>query len=227
MLLECTLPANIVTLLAGLPPVRDYSLPIQGSSTRQVFNGGSDGTIPAGVTVSSLFGEAAYQPMRPELHTSRSSSNGYHSPPDARKNSYEISGSSLPHTPDLVGSSSNAIQAQANGTSAFSQPSGLPEAGGIAPTAAGTTALPDPDSLFASDWPASLPSPKLVYSLLEIFFSKKFMFSSLINAEKFYGHLSLGPSHQDFPHVALLHSMCAVATTFVATQSAVQEGELA
>lgn len=70
-------------------------------------------------------------------------------------------------------------------------------------------------SLIWPNWPVSLPSPKLVHNLCQVFFSKKFLGENLINKERFFMNLALPPDHRDFPHVALLHSMCAVATKFV------------
>ena len=65
------------------------------------------------------------------------------------------------------------------------------------------------------NWPASLPSPKLIYSLCDVFFSKRFLGEDLVNKDKFFANLALPPTHRDFPHTALIHAMCAVATKFV------------
>ena len=76
-------------------------------------------------------------------------------------------------------------------------------------------------NLFWPNWPPSLPSPKLVYSLCDIFFSKKWLCEGIVNKERFFKGLTCPPHHPAFPHVALLHAMCAVATKFVSP-----EGEL-
>lgn len=71
-------------------------------------------------------------------------------------------------------------------------------------------------NLFWPNWPASLPSPKLVYSLCDIFFSKRWLCEGIVNRDKFFKGLACPPHHQAFPHVSLLHAMCAIATKFVA-----------
>lgn len=71
-------------------------------------------------------------------------------------------------------------------------------------------------NLFWPNWPASLPSPKLVYSLCDIFFSKKWLCEGIVNKERFFKGLACPPHHPSFPHVSLLHAMCAIATKFVA-----------
>jgi hypothetical protein len=76
-------------------------------------------------------------------------------------------------------------------------------------------------NLFWPNWPTSLPSPKLVYNLCDIFFSKKWLCEGIVNKEKFFKGLACPPHHQSFPHVSLLHAVCAVATKFVAS-----DGEL-
>lgn len=77
--------------------------------------------------------------------------------------------------------------------------------------------LPDDTffNLFWPNWPASLPSPKIVYSLCDIFFSKKWLCEGIVNRDKFFKGLAFPPHHPNFPHVALLHAMCAIATKFI------------
>lgn len=70
-------------------------------------------------------------------------------------------------------------------------------------------------NLFWPNWPNSLPSPKLVYSLCDIFFSKKWLCEGIVNRDKFFKGLACPPHHQSFPHVSLIHAICAIATKFI------------
>lgn len=69
--------------------------------------------------------------------------------------------------------------------------------------------------LFWPNWPPSLPSPKLVYQLVDVYFSKRYLMEDLVNKQKFLANLALPPTDKDFPHVSLVHAMCATATKFV------------
>lgn len=84
--------------------------------------------------------------------------------------------------------------------------------------AVGSNSISDGDffNLFWPNWPPSLPSPKLVYSLCDIFFSRKWLAEGIVNKDKFFRGLACPPTHASFPHISLIHAICAVATKFVA-----------
>ena len=69
--------------------------------------------------------------------------------------------------------------------------------------------------LFWPNWPPSLPNPKLVYNLCDVYFSKRCTMEDLVSKPRFFANLALQPSHKDFPHISLIHAMCAIATRFV------------
>lgn len=131
--------------------------------------------------------------------------------------------------PNTYGSLNNTIS-NANGSTSLptpltqqQQPSSSTSQIATQPSLPTNNILPDNAffNLFWPNWPASLPSPKLVYSLCDIFFSKKWLCEGIVNKERFFKGLACPPHHAAFPHVSLLHAMCAVATKFVAP-----EGEL-
>ncbi|ODO08706.1 hypothetical protein L198_00439 [Cryptococcus wingfieldii CBS 7118] len=66
--------------------------------------------------------------------------------------------------------------------------------------------------LMWSGWPSSLPSPTLVNHLVEIFFTKVPTVSRIIHRDSFMTRLSHAPTHPDFPHLALIHALCAIAS---------------
>lgn len=78
--------------------------------------------------------------------------------------------------------------------------------------------LPAPSpllDLFYPSWPKTLPSPPLVFRLVEIFFAKSHLVAVMINKPKMLASLQLPPTHADFPVTCLLHGMIAIAASTV------------
>lgn len=69
--------------------------------------------------------------------------------------------------------------------------------------------------IFYPGWPKSLPSPDLTTRLTEIYFSKPHICQDMINPAKFRADMLLPPTAFGFPHLALLHAMCAIAAKMV------------
>ncbi|KAH8923745.1 hypothetical protein BT69DRAFT_138052 [Atractiella rhizophila] len=74
----------------------------------------------------------------------------------------------------------------------------------------------DPNNTFFTvlypGYPSSLPHPSIVWSLIERFYEKFPMVSPMLPRAKFLYHLSLPPSHVDYPIESLLHSILAIAS---------------
>lgn len=78
--------------------------------------------------------------------------------------------------------------------------------------------LPAPSpllDLFYPSWPKTLPSPPLVFRLVEIFFAKSHLVAVMISKPKMLASLQLPPTHADFPVTCLLHGMIAIAASTV------------
>ncbi|ORY60382.1 hypothetical protein BCR35DRAFT_198117 [Leucosporidium creatinivorum] len=78
--------------------------------------------------------------------------------------------------------------------------------------------LPAPSpllDLFYPSWPKTLPSPPLVFRLVEIFFAKSHLVAVMVNKPKMLASLQLPPTHVDFPVTCLLHGMIAIAASTV------------
>ncbi|BGP25902.1 C6 transcription factor [Rhodotorula toruloides] len=69
--------------------------------------------------------------------------------------------------------------------------------------------------LFYPGWPKTLPSPDLTTRLTEIYFSKPHICQDMINPSKFRADMLLPPTAFGFPHLSLLHAMCALAAKMV------------
>ncbi|BGP59241.1 hypothetical protein NBRC10512_005033 [Rhodotorula toruloides] len=69
--------------------------------------------------------------------------------------------------------------------------------------------------LFYPGWPKSLPSPDLTTRLSEIYFSKPHICQGMIDPSRFRADMLLPPTAFGFPHLSLLHAMCAVAAKMV------------
>ncbi|WVQ75984.1 hypothetical protein IAR50_005620 [Cryptococcus sp. DSM 104548] len=61
-------------------------------------------------------------------------------------------------------------------------------------------------------WPSSLPSPILVNHLVDVFFTMVPSISRTIHRTSLLTRLSFPPTHSEFPHLALIHAICAVAS---------------
>ncbi|KAG8759487.1 hypothetical protein FRC11_001896 [Ceratobasidium sp. 423] len=68
--------------------------------------------------------------------------------------------------------------------------------------------------LVLSGWPTRLPKPDLVYHLIDVFFSCYPHAHYIIHRSSFMLSLALSPKSPNFPHVSLLHAICAYAGVF-------------
>ncbi|CAE6385679.1 unnamed protein product [Rhizoctonia solani] len=68
--------------------------------------------------------------------------------------------------------------------------------------------------LIVSGWPIRLPKPDLFYHLVDVFFTCYPHAHYLIHRPSFMLSLALSPKSLDFPHVSLLHAICAYAGVF-------------
>lgn len=78
--------------------------------------------------------------------------------------------------------------------------------------------LPAPSpllELFYPGWPNTLPSPALVFRLVESFFARSHLVSLMINRTKLMASLQLPPNHTNFPITPLLHAIIAIASSIV------------
>ncbi|CAE6449866.1 unnamed protein product [Rhizoctonia solani] len=73
---------------------------------------------------------------------------------------------------------------------------------------------PHGQQLVLSGWPTRLPKPDLVHHLVDVFFSCYPHAHYIIHRSSFMLSLSLSPKSPDFPHVSLLHAICAYAGIF-------------
>ncbi|KAG9042988.1 hypothetical protein FS837_010152 [Tulasnella sp. UAMH 9824] len=63
-------------------------------------------------------------------------------------------------------------------------------------------------------WPLNIPPPAMLFHLVEIFFYSVPLASRLIHKPTFISNLSQPPTSPDFPHVAVLHAICALASLY-------------
>ncbi|KIO22770.1 hypothetical protein M407DRAFT_9773 [Tulasnella calospora MUT 4182] len=68
--------------------------------------------------------------------------------------------------------------------------------------------------IFPSAWPPALPPPVVLYHLVETFFSSVPLASRLIHKPTFMVNLQQLPTSPDFPHTALLHAICGLASLY-------------
>ncbi|KAF8748673.1 Fungal specific transcription factor domain [Rhizoctonia solani] len=68
--------------------------------------------------------------------------------------------------------------------------------------------------LTISGWPIRLPKPDLFYHLVDVFFTSYPHAHYIIHRPSFMLSLALSPKSPDFPHVSLLHAICAYAGVF-------------
>lgn len=145
----------------------------------------------------------------PSTSTVTSQTSGNYNIPNGLYQQDQPPSASTTTTPSSVAAAANQPQLQSTTIGPSSSSAAMPQT------------LPDEAffNLFWPNWPTSLPSPKLVYSLCDIFFSKKWLCEGIVNRDKFFKGLACPPHHQAFPHVALIHAVCAVATKFVPPES--------
>lgn len=99
---------------------------------------------------------------------------------------------------------------------------GVPE---LSPTAAysssGDTSgpfTPPSDPLFDllyPGWPRDLPTPELTNRLIDVYFTRPHMCTGVVNPTRFRGAMMLPPTSQGFPHIGLIHVVCAIASLMV------------
>ncbi|CAE6434382.1 unnamed protein product [Rhizoctonia solani] len=68
--------------------------------------------------------------------------------------------------------------------------------------------------LTLSGWPTRLPKPDLVYHLVDVFFTYYPHAHYIIHRPSFMLALAQSPKSPNFPHVSLLHAICAYAGVF-------------
>lgn len=75
--------------------------------------------------------------------------------------------------------------------------------------------LPASSELLCPGWPLTLPSPHLVTTICQTYFSKIHATTDLLNKAKFFSCLALPPTDKRFPITPLLHAIIATASGFV------------
>lgn len=78
----------------------------------------------------------------------------------------------------------------------------------------GNTTTNFSQQLLRSDWPTRLPQPDLLYHLVDVFFNCYPHARYLLHRPSFMISLTLSPKSPKFPHVSLLHAICAYAGVF-------------
>ncbi|KAG8989191.1 hypothetical protein FRB90_002375 [Tulasnella sp. 427] len=73
---------------------------------------------------------------------------------------------------------------------------------------------PSTFELTADIWPLNIPPPETLYHLVETFFASVPLASRLIHKPTFIASLQLIPTSSKFPHVALLHAICGIASLY-------------
>ncbi|KAG8940390.1 hypothetical protein FRC04_005274 [Tulasnella sp. 424] len=63
-------------------------------------------------------------------------------------------------------------------------------------------------------WPLNIPPPDLLHHLVETFFASVPFAARLIHRPTFMTNLQQIPTSPDFPHVSLLHAICAIASLY-------------
>ncbi|KAF9787342.1 hypothetical protein BJ322DRAFT_1054850 [Thelephora terrestris] len=69
-----------------------------------------------------------------------------------------------------------------------------------------------PQELLISGWSSDLPSPAIVNHLIDVFFKCDPCGSRILHQPTFLAAMQLPPYHSTFPHIALLHAICASAS---------------
>ncbi|KAG8987392.1 hypothetical protein FRB93_004852 [Tulasnella sp. JGI-2019a] len=71
-----------------------------------------------------------------------------------------------------------------------------------------------PMTLSTAAWPPNIPAPELLHHLVETVFSCVPLASRLIHRPTFLANLQKPPTSVDFPHVNILHAICALASLY-------------
>ncbi|KAG9002104.1 hypothetical protein FRB93_011877 [Tulasnella sp. JGI-2019a] len=74
--------------------------------------------------------------------------------------------------------------------------------------------LPEGMAVSTTVWPPNIPPLELLRHLADTVFNSVPLASRIIHRPTFMASLSLPPSSRDFPHVSLLHAVCALASVY-------------
>ncbi|KAF8609822.1 hypothetical protein BDV93DRAFT_518584 [Ceratobasidium sp. AG-I] len=122
----------------------------------------------------------------------------------------------LDYLTEFLGDGNNSQTPPARVDFLFSQPSlplnPPPQLIGYTPNA--SEQVSPEYQLISPDWPARLPQPNLLRHLVDTFFSCYNNAHYLLHRPTFMASLALSPRSPKFPHVALLHAICAYASIF-------------
>ncbi|KAG8997272.1 hypothetical protein FRB95_003578 [Tulasnella sp. JGI-2019a] len=72
----------------------------------------------------------------------------------------------------------------------------------------------DPTALSTTTWPPNIPPPELLHHLVETVFNCVPLATRLIHRPTFMANLLQSSTSANFPHVTLLHAMCALASLY-------------
>jgi hypothetical protein len=74
---------------------------------------------------------------------------------------------------------------------------------------------PDPFlELLYPGWPSRLPAPDLLTHLIDVFFTSHPNALHIIHRPTFMYRLAFSPTSREFPHVSILHAICAVGSLY-------------
>jgi len=73
---------------------------------------------------------------------------------------------------------------------------------------------PLPVEMTRHDWPLNVPPPDLLLHLVDTFFACAPFASHIVHQPTFMANLLKPAASPDFPHVALLHAICAMASLY-------------
>ncbi|KAG9038131.1 hypothetical protein FRB95_002571 [Tulasnella sp. JGI-2019a] len=77
-----------------------------------------------------------------------------------------------------------------------------------------TTSPPEHGALSTEIWPINIPPPELLYHLVDTVLTSVPLANRIIHRPTFMANLEKPPSSLDFPHVNLLHAICALASLY-------------
>ncbi|KAG8902511.1 hypothetical protein FRB99_004385 [Tulasnella sp. 403] len=73
---------------------------------------------------------------------------------------------------------------------------------------------PGSGQLIDITWPLNIPPPDVLHHLVETFFNSAPLATRLLHRPTFMTSLKKPPTSRDFPHVALLHAICAISSLY-------------
>ncbi|KAG8996146.1 hypothetical protein FRB94_008536 [Tulasnella sp. JGI-2019a] len=77
-----------------------------------------------------------------------------------------------------------------------------------------TSPMPEVKTLSTEIWPINIPPPELLHHLVETVLACVPLANRIIHRPTFMANLAKPPSSLDFPHVNLLHAICALASLY-------------